>query len=145
MKYTYDLEQLLQDGYSIRIHPQGYSMYPLFIPERDEAVIEPADISRLHRNDVVLYRRDSGILVLHRIWKINTKGIWLVGDNQTELEGPLRPEQMKGRLCRVIRNGRTIEVSSPFYRFVSSLWLRLRPIRPLFWKLSHFLKHTFLM
>lgn len=35
-----DLEQLLRDGNIIRIKPQGYSMYPLFIPGRDEALIQ---------------------------------------------------------------------------------------------------------
>ena len=34
-----DLEALLQDGNIIRIRPQGYSMYPLFLPGRDEALI----------------------------------------------------------------------------------------------------------
>ena len=38
-----DLEQLLRDGNIIRIRPQGYSMYPLFIPGRDEALIQQAD------------------------------------------------------------------------------------------------------
>lgn len=37
-----DLEQLLRDGNIIRIRPQGYSMYPLFIPGRDEALIQQA-------------------------------------------------------------------------------------------------------
>ena len=138
--YKYDLEQLLKDGYSIRIHPQGYSMYPLFIPKRDEAVIEPVDVNTLQRNDVVLYRRDSGILVLHRILKTNPEGIWLVGDNQTEIEGPLRADQIKGRLCLVIRNGHEISVRSVPYRFLTSLWLFLRPLRPFFWKLSRLLK-----
>ena len=40
-QYKYDIEQLLATGHPIRIKPQGYSMYPLFIPGRDEAVIEP--------------------------------------------------------------------------------------------------------
>ena len=31
-----DLEQLLQEGNIIRLKPQGFSMYPLFIPGRDE-------------------------------------------------------------------------------------------------------------
>ena len=35
-----DLEQLLRDGNIIRIKPQGYSMYPLLIPGRDEALIQ---------------------------------------------------------------------------------------------------------
>ena len=68
-----DMEQLLQDGNILKLKPQGYSMYPLFIPKRDEAVIEPVDVNTLRRNDVVLYRRDSGILVLHRILKTNPK------------------------------------------------------------------------
>ena len=38
-----DLEQLLREGNIIRIRPQGYSMYPLFIPERDEALIQQTD------------------------------------------------------------------------------------------------------
>ena len=31
-QYKYDIEQLLATGHPIRIKPQGYSMYPLFIP-----------------------------------------------------------------------------------------------------------------
>lgn len=138
--YQYDLEQLLANGYSIRIHPQGFSMYPLFIPGRDEAVIEPVNIQTLRRNDVVLYRRDSGILVLHRICKITSEGIWLVGDNQTEIEGPLRTDQIKGHLCIAVRNGREIPVNTPTYRFLTSFWLFLRPIRPVFWKVSRFFR-----
>lgn len=56
-----DLEQLLREGNLIRIKPQGYSMYPLFIPGRDEALIQQTDGTDCHRNDVVLYRRDQGI------------------------------------------------------------------------------------
>ena len=65
-----DLEQLLRDGNIIRIKPQGYSMYPLFIPGRDEALIQQTSSTDCRRNDVVLYRRDQSILVLHRIDKI---------------------------------------------------------------------------
>ena len=37
-----DMEQLLQDGNILKLKPQGYSMYPLFIPGRDEALIQQA-------------------------------------------------------------------------------------------------------
>lgn len=56
--YKTDLEQLLRDGNIIRIKPRGYSMYPLFIPGRDEALIQQVPVSSLRRNDVILYRRD---------------------------------------------------------------------------------------
>ena len=60
-----DMEQLLQDGNILKLKPQGYSMYPLFIPGRDEALIQQAALESLRKNDVVLYRRDHSILVPH--------------------------------------------------------------------------------
>ena len=84
-----DLEQLLRDGNIIRIKPQGFSMYPLFIPGRDEALIQQVPVASLKRNDVALYRRDQGILVLHRIVRVTSEGYYMTGDNQYEIEGPL--------------------------------------------------------
>ena len=125
-----DIERLLAQGQSIQIQPQGYSMYPMFVPGRDSAVIEQADASRLKRSDVVLYRRESGILVLHRICRIREDGFYFVGDNQSEVEGPLRGSQIKGILSGFIRNGKYISVRNPLYRIASRLWLFLRPLRP---------------
>lgn len=135
-----DLEQLLWEGTIIRIKPQGYSMYPLFIPGRDEALIRQADSTDCHRNDVVLYRRDQGILVLHRICRITSDGFYMVGDNQYDVEGPLRQEQIIGKLIAVNRNNREFSVKNPLYQFVSSLWLFLLPVRPFCFKLTAFLR-----
>jgi hypothetical protein len=113
----------------IKIKPQGYSMYPLFVPGRDYAVITKANPDTLKRGDVVLYRRIRGILVLHRIYRKNNNGFYMVGDNQTEIEGPLMAEQIKGLLIGIERNGHYFSVKNPIYRFLSSIWLFLRPIR----------------
>lgn len=138
--YQIDLEQLLRDGNIIRIKPQGYSMYPLFIPGRDEALIQQADSADYRRNDVVLYRRDHGILVLHRICKITSQGFYMVGDNQHEVEGPLRQDQIIGKLIAVNRNNREFSVKNPLYKFTSSLWLFMLPVRPFCFKLTAFLR-----
>lgn len=135
-----DLEQLLQEGIIIRIKPQGYSMYPLFIPGRDEALIQQADSTDCHKNDVVLYRRDQGILVLHRICRITSDGFYMVGDNQYEVEGPLRPDQIIGKLIAFNHNNRELSVKNPLYKFVSSLWLFMLPVRPFCFKLTAFLR-----
>ena len=134
--FPIDIEKLLADGNIIKIKPQGYSMYPLFIPGRDEACIEHVAFSSLKRDDVVLYRRDESILVLHRIWKITGDSFYMVGDNQTEIEGPLRADQVRGKLIGVIRNGHFIDVHNPLYRILSGLWLWLRPLRPIAWKIT---------
>lgn len=125
-----DIEKLLSEGRTVRLHPQGYSMYPMFTPGRDEAIIAPlADASGLKRGDVVLYRRDGSILVLHRICKVNETGFYLVGDNQTAVEGPLRAGQMRGVLVAFIRNGKEISTDNTLYKLASRLWLFLRPVR----------------
>ena len=134
--FSIDIEQLLASGTTIKIKPQGYSMYPLFVPGRDEACIECTDFSSLKRGDVILYRRDKSILVLHRIWKITGNSFYMVGDNQTEIEGPLRADQVRGKLTGFVRNGKFVDVKNPIYRFLSGLWLFLRPMRPCAWKLN---------
>lgn len=141
--FPIDIEKLLADGNIIKIKPQGYSMYPLFIPGRDEACIEHVAFSSLKRGDVVLYRRDESILVLHRIWKITNDSFYMVGDNQTEIEGPLRADQVRGKMTGFIRNGKFTDVRNPLYHFFSSLWLFLRPLRPLAWKLTKQLRKAF--
>lgn len=129
MEEKIDIEDLLAQGNTIQIHPQGYSMYPMFIPGRDEAVIGRADTDKLHRGDVVLYRRENSILVLHRIWAKKPEGFYMIGDNQMEVEGPLRPEQIKGVLLAFIKKGRKISVKNPFYIMVSRLWMLAKPLR----------------
>ena len=129
-KSKQDIEALLFQGNTVQFKPQGFSMYPLFVPGRDEAVVAPVNPRQLKRGDVVLYRRDGSILVLHRIWKRQGDEFYLVGDNQSEIEGPLRSVQIKGVLVEIIRKGRCFSVRHPIYRFLAALWLRLRPFRP---------------
>ena len=125
-----DIEQLLRSGQSVQFYPTGWSMYPLIINGRDQAVVVPVGDRKLRRGDVVLYRREGSILVLHRIVRVRPEGYYMVGDNQKEIEGPLRPEQMLGVMTHVIRKGRTISVNNLLYRLYSGIWLLLRPVRP---------------
>ena len=103
----------LLENHTIQVQPQGYSMYPLFVPGRDSAVIEKADCDRLKKGDVILYRRENGILVLHRICRITKDGFYTVGDNQTAVEGPLTASQISGKLIHIIRNGHSFSVNHP--------------------------------
>lgn len=135
-------EQLLQEGNTIQFVPNGFSMYPLFDPRRpDQAIVEPMKGHKLKRGDVVLFRRDGspeetdaqgnrmGILVIHRIAKIRGEEIFCVGDNQYLLEGPLRPDQMRGILKGRVRGEKTLSVDALSYRFLSGLWLLMLPFR----------------
>ncbi len=132
--FPMDVEKLLREGKTVQVAPKGFSMYPMFVPGRDQAVIAPAEPERLKRGDVALYRRDGGILVLHRICRRKNEQFYFVGDNQTEVEGPLRPDQIRGILVSFIRKERQISVKNPVYRLASWIWLVLRPVRPVIQK-----------
>ena len=92
----------------------------------------------MKRGDVVLYRREAGILVLHRIWKVKREGIYLLGDNQTAIEGPLKREQIKGILISFLRKERMISSHNPVYWLLSRVWLFLRPSRTIIKKTAGF-------
>ncbi|MCM1542607.1 MAG: S24/S26 family peptidase [Blautia sp.] len=124
-----DIEAMLASGRAVQIKPQGYSMYPVIVPGRDAVVVQKADTAKLKRGDVVLYRRDGSILVIHRICRRDENGFYMVGDNQTEIEGPLRPEQIKGKMTVLVRNGKEIDVRALRYRIPCAIWLFMRPVR----------------
>ncbi|MDD7176637.1 MAG: S24/S26 family peptidase [Lachnospiraceae bacterium] len=131
-QYKYDIEALLASGQMIRMHPQGTSMYPMFAGAEDEAVIAPADVAKLKRGDVVVYRRDpqaGGLLVMHRIYRRSGDAFYMVGDNQSVIEGPLRGDQIRGILVEWVRCGRTYSVKNIGYRMFFGLWLWMLPLR----------------
>lgn len=135
-----DIEQLIREGRTVQIFPEGTSMYPMLVPGRDEAVIGPADIRSLRRGAVILYRRSGGPLVLHRLVKRDASGFYAVGDNQTDIEGPLPEEQLRGVLTAFVRKGRHISASNPLYRALAALWLFLLPVRGTLFKVARGLR-----
>lgn len=140
MEPKIDIEQLLRDGNTIQTVPDGYSMYPMLVPGRDHVIIAPLQGERLKRGDVVLYRREGSILVLHRIWKVKKNELYMVGDNQTQIEGPLNAEQVRGKLVAFIRKDKQFSVRYIPYRLYASVWLRMRPIRHKLAVAVHFVK-----
>lgn len=124
-----NVETLLAQGRTVQFPTTGWSMYPFIVNGRDQVIVEPSGPDGPKRGDVVLYRRPDSILVLHRIWKRDKNGIYLVGDNQTEIEGPLDPSVIRGVMTALVRKGKVIPTTDFLYRFISGLWLLLRPVR----------------
>lgn len=124
-----DIEQVLAQGGTVQIHPIGDSMNPLLVSGRDWAIIEPVPTDGCRRGDVVLYRRNGSVLVLHRIWKLAGDKVYMVGDGQTEIEGPLSVSQIKGIMTAYVKKGKQVEVTRPGYRFYTRIWMAIRPLR----------------
>ena len=145
MEKKYDVVQELKKGNVVQIMPRGYSMYPLFVPGRDWAILAPpADPARLKVGDVAVFRRDTGLLVIHRICRVRRRGgevrYHFIGDNQTEIERGIRPDQIIGVLVGFERKGRKHSTSFVPYRLVTILAIGLVPVRPILYKCYGLLK-----
>ena len=106
----------------------GDSMYPLMKP-RDLLVIKKVT-QPLKKNDIPLYKRDSGQYVLHRIVKIKNGEYYICGDNRAFIERGITDRHIIGVLTDIVREGRTIPVNSPeFKSYVKLLPLRRSIIR----------------
>ena len=104
-------------------------MRPFLRSGEDLMRIEAVDAERCKKYDAVLYRRDSGKYILHRIVKVRERDYVLCGDNCWQKEPGIRHDQILGVLTQVIRDGKPLPVSDPAYRRRVRLWWFLYPLR----------------
>lgn len=120
----------IEQGKSFLAAPQGTSMFPFLKAGRDQVLLNPLLPGKEpRRGDIILYRREDGLLVLHRLHHHNQNGYYFVGDNQTALEGPLHRKQLLGIAARIYRHGKSFSVHHPVYWAAGKLWLQVRPFR----------------
>ena len=106
----------------------GNSMYPTFRHCADAVSLVPVQ-RPLKRGDLILYRRESGQYVLHRIVSKPKNGqFFCTGDNQWELE-PVTDAQVLALVDGFIRGGKKCREDSRPYRTWVAVWIFLRPVR----------------
>ena len=135
--YVSMLRDLVNEGKECRLLISGSSMAPFLVHERDSIIFSKPN-RELRRGDMVFYQRDTGQYVMHRILKVKPEGLYIIGDAQTEVEGPVRPEQVFALVTKVNRKGKWIGPGNFWWWFFSTVWLRLYPIRRLILKLYPF-------
>ena len=124
------LIELIEQGRSVPVLISGSSMSPFLIHCRDTVIVSKPD-RPFKKGDMVFYQRTNGRYVMHRIHHINSKGeLFLIGDAQTEIEGPIQPQQVFGAIHKVIRKGKTLEPGNFWWWFFEKVWIRMFPLRP---------------
>ena len=73
------LLELLETADSVPLLISGSSMAPFLVHHRDTVYLSKV-CHPLQRGDMILYRRDSGKYVLHRIFRTESETYTLVGD-----------------------------------------------------------------
>ena len=106
------IRRVIESGGEFELYPKGTSMLPLIHEGRDSVMLSALP-EELSPGDTVLYRREGGAYVLHRIVGREGESFTMCGDNQYLPEKGIRREQMIAYASAFIINGRRIEADSP--------------------------------
>lgn len=141
---------LLDESQLFPIQPQGCSMFPFFMGNRDTLYIKKP-VFPLKRGDIALYRRKNGTYVVHRVHHTKEAApsrhslqYYMLGDHQTWIEGPIEEDQIYGYVTAYERKGKKIDcASNRKYNLLWRIWMRLRIARPFFCSIWNFIhKHS---
>lgn len=135
--YVSALRDLVNEGKECRLLISGSSMAPFLVHERDSIIFSKPQ-RELQRGDMVFYQRENGQFVMHRILHVKPEGLYIVGDAQTEIEGPVNPSQVFAVVTRAQRKGKWIGPGDFWWWFFRTVWLRLVPVRKIILKLYPF-------
>ena len=127
-EYVSVLRELAEEGRVVSMLIAGSSMSPFLCHNRDYIYFTKPD-RELRRGDMVFYQRDTGQYVMHRIYKRKKDDYYMVGDAQTQIEGPLKQDQIFARIIKVKRKGRIIEPGNFWWEFFEHVWIRIIPLR----------------
>lgn len=138
MKDIYEIIDIaFKNNQSVILKVRGMSMFPLLKDRRDSVTLEKIKDTPKKR-DIILYKRDSGQYVLHRIVKIKDNTFTLVGDNQHELEHGIRLDQILAIVTSIKRKEKEINLSkSKLYKIYSYLWCLNIFVRRIILKILH--------
>lgn len=127
-EYVSVLREIAEEGKVVSMLIAGSSMAPFLCHNRDYIYFTKPE-RELRRGDMVFYQRDSGRYVMHRIYRVKPDGYYMVGDAQTQIEGPLRREQIFAVITQVKRAGKMIRPGDFWWEFFEHIWIRIVPAR----------------
>ena len=127
-EYVSVLRGIAEEGKVVSMLIAGSSMAPFLCHNRDYIYFTKPE-RELRRGDMVFYQRDRGQYVMHRIYRVKPDGYYMVGDAQTQIEGPLRRDQIFAVITQVKRAGKMIRPGDFWWEFFEHIWIRIVPAR----------------
>ena len=122
----------LEQGGRAGLTVTGRSMLPLLRAHRDKVELIPIS-DRQNKGDVILYRRENGRFILHRIVELTENGYICCGDNEAARE-PVKHDQLLAVVDTLIRKGKRITKDTFCYKVYVALWVGLFPLRGVYIK-----------
>ena len=127
-EYITILKSLVDEGREVNMHVLGSSMAPFVVHERDVIYFKKPE-KKLCKGDIAFFQRKNGQYVVHRIYKTEGNQYYFVGDNQTDIEGPIDESQIFAAVIKVKRKGKMIGPGDFWWEFFARVWIRIIPVR----------------
>lgn len=127
-EYIETLKFAVENGQEASMVITGNSMSPFLCHERD-VIYFKAPNAPLKKGDMVFFKRQNGQFVMHRLWKKKQGGWFIIGDNQSEAEGPISEEQIFAKVVRVKRKDHIIGPHHFLWFIFAHIWIHLIPFR----------------
>jgi signal peptidase I len=140
---------VLDAGKPFRFEAKGGSMSP-FIRNGDIITVSPVRFPDLVLGDVTAIKHASNErLIVHRIVGKLQNSLIIKGDNLPSNDGPIFPDRVLGRVCKIERKGKNIRLGLGLERVIIALLSRagllptlLYPIRKIKFASSQVRKFT---
>ena len=104
----------------------GGSMLPMLRPLKDRVLLAPLD--KYAKGDIILYRRENGQYVLHRILRRKDGYLICCGDHQYEKER-VEDSWVLAVVTDFYKQSKQYSVTDKGYRLYKWAWVSLFPIR----------------
>lgn len=122
------LLELVKEQGEVPLVISGNSMAPFLVHGRDTVYLSAVKSSP-KKGDMVLYQRDNGSYILHRVYKVE-EGIYsFVGDAQSFIETGIRQDQLRAVVKAVRRKDKLISSGDFWWDFFEKIWINIIPFR----------------
>lgn len=121
---------LTTEGIDLPVHIQlyGHSMHPLIRFRQDYVTIRPVRRALLP-GDIVLFQREDGRYVVHRVWKLRGQTVQTLGDHCINPDEPIQAADVLGLVTHIQRGAHNFCVDTTFWRTAGRLWSASMPLR----------------
>lgn len=117
------LSEVLAKGQPISITVTGTSMQPFLRHSRDRVLVQPIEPTKITRGDILLYKRENGQFVLHRVHSMQEKSFVMIGDAQWILEKGISRDQVLGKVTDALRKGKKISCEHGLFHWLMKQYL----------------------
>lgn len=124
------IEEMIKSGATVPVYISGNSMNPFLVSRRDVVYLKGFSDADLKKGKILLFRRNDGQLVLHRLHGLLSNGkLQVVGDGQVKCE-TIDKAQVVAAVSDIERKGKKCSADSSMWKTAIFFWRLLMPLRP---------------